>query len=217
VERIEDSGKLLAFGRGWIDLIQPIYKLCIVWTNRSRLSIPANGEADLLDHLLSKQRRYADRRSSSQEVLPAIKMAHRRLVHRRTRRLDARDHGPRLVGYVARPEKARGAQPRQRVWVVSLAQFSPPVQAHRMRRRASARGDTRCSSTVRSISGPGPRPGDYPTRWPWESGGSPLLDKNTGTNEHHRGLCPKDVWPRRAEQRGQLNETTMSPFGSFFK
>ena len=29
---------------------------------------------DLLDHLLSKQRRYAERRSSSQEVLPAIKM-----------------------------------------------------------------------------------------------------------------------------------------------
>jgi hypothetical protein len=35
----------------------------------------ADGEAvDLLDHLLSKQRRHSERRSSSQEVLPAIKM-----------------------------------------------------------------------------------------------------------------------------------------------
>jgi hypothetical protein len=32
------------------------------------------GAADLLDHLLSKQRRHAERRSSSQELLPAIKM-----------------------------------------------------------------------------------------------------------------------------------------------
>jgi hypothetical protein len=31
-------------------------------------------DADLLDHLLSKQRRHAERRSSNQEVLPAIKM-----------------------------------------------------------------------------------------------------------------------------------------------
>ena len=39
------------------------------------MSYDADGEAvDLLDHLLSKQRRYAERRSSSQEVLPAIKM-----------------------------------------------------------------------------------------------------------------------------------------------
>ncbi len=29
---------------------------------------------DLLDHLLSKQRRHAERRTSGQEVLPAIKM-----------------------------------------------------------------------------------------------------------------------------------------------
>jgi hypothetical protein len=28
----------------------------------------------LLDHLLSKQRRHAERRSSSQEILPGIKM-----------------------------------------------------------------------------------------------------------------------------------------------
>ena len=35
----------------------------------------ADGEAvDLLDHLISKRRRYNERRSSSQEVLPAIKM-----------------------------------------------------------------------------------------------------------------------------------------------
>jgi hypothetical protein len=35
----------------------------------------ADGEdVDLLDHLLSKQRRHAERRSSSQEMLPAIKM-----------------------------------------------------------------------------------------------------------------------------------------------
>jgi hypothetical protein len=33
-----------------------------------------DADGDLLDHLLSKQRRYAERRSSSQEVLPAIKM-----------------------------------------------------------------------------------------------------------------------------------------------
>ena len=35
----------------------------------------AGGEAvDLLDHLLCKRRRYNERRSYSQEVLPAIKM-----------------------------------------------------------------------------------------------------------------------------------------------
>ena len=49
---------------------------------------------DLLDHLLSKQRRYAERRSSSQEVLPAIKMLIGD-VHRRrgvlTREVRARD------------------------------------------------------------------------------------------------------------------------------
>ena len=33
-----------------------------------------NTDGDLLDHLLSKQRRYNERRSSAQEVLPAIKM-----------------------------------------------------------------------------------------------------------------------------------------------
>jgi hypothetical protein len=39
------------------------------------MTCDADGEAvDLLDHLLSKQRRYGERRSSSQEVLPAIKM-----------------------------------------------------------------------------------------------------------------------------------------------
>jgi hypothetical protein len=39
------------------------------------MTYDADGEAvDLLDHLLSKQRRYGERRSSSQEVLPAIKM-----------------------------------------------------------------------------------------------------------------------------------------------
>jgi hypothetical protein len=31
-------------------------------------------DVDLLDHLLSKQRHHAGRRSSSQEMLPAIKM-----------------------------------------------------------------------------------------------------------------------------------------------
>ena len=35
----------------------------------------ADGEAvDLLDHLLCKRRRYNERRSSGQEVMPAIKM-----------------------------------------------------------------------------------------------------------------------------------------------
>ena len=39
------------------------------------MTYDADGVAvDLLDHLLSKQRRHAERRSSSQEVLPAIKM-----------------------------------------------------------------------------------------------------------------------------------------------
>ncbi len=39
------------------------------------MTYDADREAvDLLNHLLSKQRRYAERRSSSQEVLPAIKM-----------------------------------------------------------------------------------------------------------------------------------------------
>jgi hypothetical protein len=39
------------------------------------MTYDADTEAvELLDHLLFKQRRRADRRSSSQEVLPAIKM-----------------------------------------------------------------------------------------------------------------------------------------------
>ena len=38
------------------------------------MTYDADGAADLLDHLLSKQRRYAERRSSGHEVLPAIKM-----------------------------------------------------------------------------------------------------------------------------------------------
>jgi hypothetical protein len=39
------------------------------------MTYDADGEdVDLLGHLLSKQRRHAERRSSSQEVLPAIKM-----------------------------------------------------------------------------------------------------------------------------------------------
>ena len=39
------------------------------------MTYDANGEAvDLFGHLLSKQRRCAERRSNSQEVLPAIKM-----------------------------------------------------------------------------------------------------------------------------------------------
>ena len=39
------------------------------------MTYDAHGEAvDLLGHLISKRRRYNERRSSSQEVLPAIKM-----------------------------------------------------------------------------------------------------------------------------------------------
>jgi hypothetical protein len=39
------------------------------------MSYDADGEdVDLLDHLLSKQRRHAERRSNSQGLLPAIKM-----------------------------------------------------------------------------------------------------------------------------------------------
>jgi hypothetical protein len=39
------------------------------------MTYDADGEAvDLLDHLLFKQRRHSERRSSAQEVLPAIKM-----------------------------------------------------------------------------------------------------------------------------------------------
>jgi hypothetical protein len=33
-----------------------------------------DADGDLLDHLLSKQRRHTERRSSSQDMLPAIKM-----------------------------------------------------------------------------------------------------------------------------------------------
>jgi hypothetical protein len=33
-----------------------------------------DADGDLLDHLLSKQRRHAERRSSGQEAMPAIKM-----------------------------------------------------------------------------------------------------------------------------------------------
>jgi hypothetical protein len=43
--------------------------------DRGMTTYDADGEdVDLLDHLLSKQRRHAERRSSSQEMLPAIKM-----------------------------------------------------------------------------------------------------------------------------------------------
>jgi hypothetical protein len=38
------------------------------------MAYDADADVDLLDHLLSKQRRYGERRSSNQEVLPAIKM-----------------------------------------------------------------------------------------------------------------------------------------------
>src|ERR1700722_17212218 len=39
------------------------------------MTYDADGEAvDLLDHLISKRRRYNERRNTSQEVLPAIKM-----------------------------------------------------------------------------------------------------------------------------------------------
>ena len=38
------------------------------------MTYDADMEAVLLDHLLFKQRRHAERRSSSQEVLPGIKM-----------------------------------------------------------------------------------------------------------------------------------------------
>ena len=39
------------------------------------MTYDADGEAvNLLDHLLSKQRRYVERRSSRQVVFPAIKM-----------------------------------------------------------------------------------------------------------------------------------------------
>jgi hypothetical protein len=42
---------------------------------QTTMTYDADGEdVDLLDHLLSKQRRHAERRSSSQQVLPAIKM-----------------------------------------------------------------------------------------------------------------------------------------------
>ena len=38
------------------------------------MAYDADEAVDLLDHLLSKQRRHGERRSSAQEVLPAIKM-----------------------------------------------------------------------------------------------------------------------------------------------
>jgi hypothetical protein len=39
------------------------------------MTYDADGEdVDLLDHLLSKQRRHAERRTRGQEMLPAIKM-----------------------------------------------------------------------------------------------------------------------------------------------
>jgi hypothetical protein len=48
------------------------WKLAVHCEGDGIMTYDADGEAvDLLDHLLSKQRR---RRSSSQEVLPAIKM-----------------------------------------------------------------------------------------------------------------------------------------------
>ena len=38
------------------------------------MTYDAEADVDLLDHLLSKQRRHSERRNSSQEMLPAIKM-----------------------------------------------------------------------------------------------------------------------------------------------
>jgi hypothetical protein len=38
------------------------------------MTYDVDAAVDLLDHSLSKQRRHAERRSSSQEMLPAIKM-----------------------------------------------------------------------------------------------------------------------------------------------
>jgi hypothetical protein len=38
------------------------------------MAYDADMDVDLLDHLLSKRRRYAERPSSSQQLLPAIKM-----------------------------------------------------------------------------------------------------------------------------------------------
>jgi len=38
------------------------------------MTYDAEADVDLLDHLLSKQRRHSETRSSSQEMLPAIKM-----------------------------------------------------------------------------------------------------------------------------------------------
>jgi hypothetical protein len=38
------------------------------------MAYDANTDVDLLGHLLSKRRRYAERRDSSQGMLPAIKM-----------------------------------------------------------------------------------------------------------------------------------------------
>jgi hypothetical protein len=74
----------------------------------------ADGEdVDLLDHLLSKRRRHAERRSSSQEVLPAIKI----LVgdwHTDELGVMTRDHGSRLVGQG--PKRKEGPSRRQRAW-----------------------------------------------------------------------------------------------------
>ena len=56
------------------------------------MTYDADGEdVDLLDHLLSKQRRHSERRSSSQEMLPAIKMLIGDWTSRRTRRLSTRE------------------------------------------------------------------------------------------------------------------------------
>ena len=60
------------------------------------MTYDADGEdVDLLGHLLSKQRRHSERRSSSQEMLPAIKMLigdwHRDELGVLTREVRARD------------------------------------------------------------------------------------------------------------------------------
>jgi hypothetical protein len=59
----------------------------------------ADGEdVDLLDHLLSKQRRHAERRSSSQEMLPAIKMLVGDCCIDELGVMTRGNHGSRLVG-----------------------------------------------------------------------------------------------------------------------
>ena len=113
------------------------------------MACDADGEAvDLLDHLLSKQRRYAERRSSSQEVLPAIKMLIGDWYTDELGVLTREITSPRLVSHVAAGEGRRSRS--QRHGVIVLAALGGGCSAIVSPSAASARLNGRNVKCLRS-------------------------------------------------------------------